>query len=416
MSLLDPPSLSRTQIQELARLPTSLVAGNRMQFPRRLSAVAAGFNMMTVRWHKSPSVAIDGLRAVWFNGYQEQTNGFLGTGNSLTVAAALMYPVANSPGAAKAFKSNGVASFTVADGQWVVSDLLSVYLPANTPYRLRSYIAPAAGLVPYGIPGLAQSNGALANFTAGAADQGVYASGQTDSTQASTALASVGTSDTLFEPIIIGRPASQVTAFALFGDSLTYGSLEVGVGGGVTAANAGDGWGNVGIWARACALRGYEYLNLGISGSQASTWATDGFSSYPFFIAGQCCNAAVIALGTNDMLGVASTALDNIQRMVNKARTFTNRVVVATLPPRTTGIFTSAAGQTIDATRAANINTVNAAIRAGQITGATVVDINAMVRDPVVTDKWRSDGGAWTDDGTHYNVYAAPLIAAQMIF
>lgn len=393
-----------------------LVAGNRMQFPRRLSAVAAGFNMMSVRWHKSPSVAIDGLRAVWFNGYQHQTSGCIGTGNAVTVAASLMYPVASSPGAAKAFKSNGVAQFSIADGQWVVSDLLSIYLPANTPYRLRSYLAPASGFVPYGIPGLAQSAGALGNFTAGAADQSDYANAQADTTQASTGHTAVGTSDTVYEPIIIGLPVEPVTTFALFGDSLTYGALEVGVGGGGTAANAGDGWGNVGIWARACALRGYEYCNFGISGSLASTWATDGFSSFPFFLASQCCNAAVIALGTNDMLGSTQTALDNIQKMVNKARTFTSRVVVATLPPRTTGTFTSAGGQTIDATRSPNIATVNAAILAGQITGATVVDINAMVRDPAATDKWRSDGAAWTDDGTHYSVYAAPLIAAQMVF
>lgn len=387
-----------------------------MQFPRRLSAAAAGFNMMSVRWHKSPSVAVDGLRAVWFNGYQHQSNGFVGTGNAVTVSSAVMYPVANSPGAAKAFKYNGVAQFSVADGQWVVSDALSIYLPPNTPYRLRSYIAPAAGLIPFGIPGLSQANGAIANFLAGAADQSSYTSGEPDTTQASTAIAANGSSDSIYEPIIIGQPVSPVLTFALPGDSLTYGALEVGVGGGATATNAGDGWGNVGIWARACALQGYEYVNLGISGSLASVWATDGFSSFPFWLASQCCNAAVIALGTNDMLGSAATALDNIQKMVNKAQTFTNRVVVATLPPRTTGVFTSAAGQTTDATRSPNINIVNAAIRAGQITGATMVDINAIVRDPASTDKWRSDGGAWTDDGTHYSVYAAPLIAAQMHF
>lgn len=399
-----------------AYLRSYTIAGNRFQFPRRQSAAAVGFNMFTDRWHKSPSVPLDNLRAVWFAGYQHQSNGLQPIGNDLTVSCAVMYPVANAPGAAKAFKKDGAAQITVKDGSWIISDPLSVYLPENTPFRLRSWVSPGAnGFIPYGMPGMAQSSGHLANFPAGATDRSAYASAQADETQSSVNVAGNGSNDSMFEPFIIGMASQYVPTYALFGDSLTYGANEVGFGGGATVASAGDGWGNVGWWARAMALKGYEYSNFGISGSQLRTWATDGYSSMIFDIASMCCNRAVIALGTNDALGQTSaTILADLQRMVNKARVWADKVVVATLPPRTSGTFTDLAGQTVDASRTPVINAVNTALRNGQITGATVIDINAMVRDPVQTDKWRVDGGQWTSDGTHYEVRVSPIVAAQI--
>jgi len=59
------------------------------------------------------------------------------------------------------------------------------------------------------------------------------------------------------------------------------------------------------------------------------------------------------------------------------------------------------------------INAVNAALRAGSVTGCTIIDYNALMRDPSNHDVWRSDGGVqWTDDGVHYSLVASPLIAA----
>jgi hypothetical protein len=397
-----------TQFQASVSGDRALIpAGNRFGFPRRQSNAAPGFNLMSVRWHRSPPVDIDCLIAYWYAGYQHQTLGLQPIGNDLSVSAAVMYPTASSPGAAKAFKVNGATTITVRDGSWVQTDPLGIYLPANTPYRLRAYTAPgAAGYIPYGIPGLGAANGGGLSGFGVANDQNVYASGQVDTTQASTTHNTNATTDTQYEPIIIARPAAYVRSWALFGDSRTYGSLEVGVGGGGTAAGAGDAWGNVGMWERAVGIRGEVALNLGISGSVLNTWATDGYSDFLTHVAVQSCDSCVIALGTNDALSyTADQMMANLQRMVNKARClgFT-RIRVPTLAPRTTSTdgFVTTANQTIDATRSPRITTLNGYLRAGQLTGATIIDQGAMCQDPENSQKWRTDlGFVATTDGTH---------------
>lgn len=385
---------------------------------------AAPFNIFSNRWHRSPPVALDGLQAVWAATYQDQFNGLQPTANDLVCSASIQYPVANAPGAAKSFKKAGAYQITIPKGSIVKSDFLSVYIPANTFYRVRAYCAPAAGggNVLYGMPGLGQANGSLSGYPAGSTDSVSYASGQADETQSSTSVGTNGTSDTMFEPMIIGRTAGSVRVYALLGDSWSYGALEVGNGGGGTMTGAGDAYGNVGIYARAAAINGDVAVGFGISGSRASTWATDGYSSEIIEMASMSANAAIVALGINDELGGdAATIVANMQKMVDKARaSFASQVFVATLPPRVeaAGTYTTLAGQTVDAARTPVIQTVNALIRGGAITGATVLDINLMVRDPVQTDKYRIDGGAWTDDGTHLGLYGiqqtAPLVAAAM--
>lgn len=401
-----------------------IIGGNRFQFQRKQSTAAPGFNLMAVRWHQSPSVPIDSLVAVWFAGYQDQSLGLLPIGNDLTVSAAMMYPPANGPGSAKAFSKNGQYQFTCPNGGFVMSDPLSVYIPANAQYRLRSWVSPgSAGYIPYGMPCMGSSNGGeLSGFGSTATDQVSYASGQADTTQASTSASTNATSDTCYEPTIIGMPSAQVPCFALLGDSLTYGALEVGVGGGATASGAGDALGNVGHWQRAIHLNGQEYLGMGISGSELNTWATPGYSNYIWTISRLACNRAIIALGTNDAgTFTTSVMLANIQLMVNQANLWANKVYIATLPPRvtTTDNCATLANQTVDTARTPTIDAFNAALLAGQITGATVIDIHGVYADSVQTDKWRVDGGAWGQDGTHPSIFgatqAAPLINGLLV-
>lgn len=379
--------------------------------------------MMSVRWHQSPPVDVDGLVALWYAGYQNQTSGLTPIGNALTVAAAVMFPTASAPGAAKAFKKNGAASIAVADGAFVISDPLSMLLPANTQYRLRSYVAPSgAGYIPYGMPGMGSTNGGSLSGFGVANDQGAYSSGLADSTQASTTLGNVASTDAHYEPFIFARPAAYWKTWALFGDSRTYGALEVGIGGGNTAAGAGDAFGNHGIWARACGIKGHGYLNLGISGSQLNTWVTDGYSDYLMMCAQMSCNSALIALGTNDTLSyTAEQILANLQKMVNKCRSlgFTD-IAVSTLPPRTTSTdgFITLANQTIDATRSPRITTINGYLRGGQLTGARIIDQGALCQDATEPQKWRVDRSA-TSDGTHETPdmisWVASQVAPQMV-
>jgi hypothetical protein len=403
------------------QVPNLIPAGNRFQFPRKQSASAAGYNMMTVRWHMSPAVDVDGLIAIWYGGYQNQTTGLQPIGNATTVGASIMYPVASAPGASKAFTVGGSTTITVPNGGTVASDLLSLYLPANTPYRVRSFMSPGSGnYIPYGVPCLGSSNGGSLSGFGTATDQSDYSTSTVDTTQASTAHSTNATTDSCMEPLILAHPAAYVPTVALYGDSWTYGALEAGVGGGATASGAGDAYGNVGPYARAAAINGYAYLNFGISGSQLSTWSTDGYSSMMMDVGRRACANAVIALGTNDTLTYsAPTILANLQKMVNKARALGFRkVAIATLGPRTTDTtgtpFITLAGQTTDATRSPVVTAVNAGIRAGQITGAGVIDIGAMVQDPTDPTRWRVDGGVWTGDGTHIAASRMATIAAQV--
>lgn len=391
-----------------------MVAGNRFQFPRRVSNQGVGFNLASDRWHLSPNTNLMNLRAIYYAGYQHATNGMVGAGNAITFSSTIGFSGV-VPGANQAFKKDRSAQVSVADGAFLVTDPSGILLPPRRPFRVRSWAQPANGYVPYGIPCLGQSAGSLSGFESGATDRSSYLSAQADLTQSATNAWGNATSDTAYEPIIVGLAQDYIETFAMFGDSLSYGALEVGVGGSATAAGAGDPYGNVGPFARRAHDLGYEYLNLGISGSVLNTWATNGYSDFAFAISEMCCSSAHIWLGTNDALSYSSSViLANIQSMVNRARgSFARRVLVGTLPPRTSGTFTSAAGQTPDATRTPVINAVNAALRAGSVTGCTIIDYNALMRDPSNHDVWRSDGGVqWTDDGTHYSLVASPLIAA----
>lgn len=399
-------------------------AWNRQNFPRRQSAAAPGFNLLTDRWHKSPPVDIDGLVAYWYAGYQHSTLGLQPIGNDLTVACAVMYPTASSPGAGKAFRRGGASTITVKDGEWVQSDPLSIYLPASTPIRLKSWVSPgAAGFVPYGTPCLGNTNGSLSGYGA-QTDRSSYASGQADITQNSTNVTGNATNDTAYEPIVIARPAGYVRTWAIFADSRGYGAGEVGAGsGGTTVAGAGDAWGNCGMWERAIAIRGEMAQNLSISGSSLNTWQTDGFSSFLMMVGQSSCSSCVIALGTNDTLSfTAEQILANLQKMVNKARCLGfGEIEVPTLPPRTTSSngYVDTAGQTIDAVRSARITTLNGYLRAGQLVGAKVIDQAALVQDATDPQKWRTDlGFVSTTDGVHESkdliAWLAPQLAALM--
>ena len=467
-------------------------AGNRFQFPRKQSAAAPGFNLFSVRWHLSPPVDIDGFVAAYYAGYQDPLNGLQPIGNDLRIACSLMYPTANSPGAGKSFSKDGIYQVPVKNGSVVYTDRLSMALPANTPYRVRTWVSPGraidgvsvagsatafttitpltfadigqtiwipgagaagaafsatississsnagvlsaaasttvtqvtgligGGYVPYGIPCLGSGNGgSLSGFGGSATDQSAYSSALAESSQGSGNPGNNAANDTSFEPMIYACTARQIRSWALFGDSITYGAIEVGSGGNTTLSGAGDAYGNAGIWPRAIAAKGAIYHNFGISGSILNTWATDGYSNFMLDLGANVCNAAIVALGTNDELSYTSAQiLANIQKMVNKLTSLGfQKIVVPTLMPRTTSSngFADVANQTVDPNRSPVVTAVNAGLLGGQITGATIMDIGSLFADPTVPTKWRADGGVWTPDGTHPSMYAMIQTNAAM--
>lgn len=113
---------------------------------------------------------------------------------------------------------------------------------------------------------------------------------------------------------------------------------------------------------------------------------------------------AIVCFGAND-LAASRTAvqlradLDAIGTEL-LARGIT--AYVCTVPPRTTGTFTSEAGQTLPAWEAERL-AFNAALRASPTPYAGVCDLDLQVRGTDI-GKWKATGGvARTDDGVHPN-------------
>lgn len=408
MGALTPPFDPRSYLPRVRRYT---LAGNRFGFNRAKSTSFAGYTLQSERWHLSPPVDLINLRLIipWWNA--DLNNGELGMGNPnpAQITAAIAMPAASYPGANQAFRWNGSTTLTPPDRSNTMSDPLGMLLPKNTPYRLRSWVNPgASGYVPYGRPGMTLANGNLGAFGAGAQDAATFAASVTDATQ-SGSMGSATTSDSLFEGILVGQSLSAIDTWSIDGDSLSYGALEVGVGGGTTAANAGDGYGNAGVIERLMALIGAPYLNGGQSGSRAAVWGTPGYASLRDDLAALTCNRKLIWLGANDETDTAANILANLQKRVSMARTYCDRVVVFNLPPRTTTTDAGAtlANQTVDTARTPTLLAVNAALAAGSVTGIdTLVDFHGLVCDPVQTDKWQA---GWSTDGTHY---AQPIAAA----
>lgn len=412
---------------------------NRQRFPRTKSGSNA-FGMLTQRLHRSPGVDIVGVVAV-HSGMEASSVGSGGTGlqplaNDCNVATTIMASAdqsgpgtASLGGAARSFRYAGATTGLLKAGQFLVSDPLALWMPKQTVFRARSWIVPfgGTGVVPYGSPilGYTTTGGSLSGMGQSSAfnDGACYNANAVDLTQTSgspTGGFATTTGDACYEPVLMGIPASYVRSWMILGDSISAGQSEYLTT--ATINGAGDAYGNVGHWERACEMAGHTYLNMAVPGAAGTIYATDGYASHMLSMGAMCCDGAIIAFGTNDISGrTAAQILTMLRKLVNVALAMgMTKVIVSTIPPRvnTQGApITDLASQTENTSTPwpwATINSVNTSLRAGAITGATVVDINAIFRDAVETNKWRVDGGAWTYEGTHPTIYGATQAASQI--
>lgn len=128
----------------------------------------------------------------------------------------------------------------------------------------------------------------------------------------------------------------------------------------------------------------------------------------------------VLHLVTNDMWIGRSKAqiLSDQKAIADRFRPFGVRTWVITCPPRTTGTYTSAAGQTLhDAVRELVRLDYNADIRENHRAygHAGVIDVARWVEDRANPGKWASDGGALTDDGVHMNTNGHDRLVAARV-
>ena len=412
--------------------------GDRYRLPRTKSS-SNGFGLITKRFHTSPNTDIIGLVAV-HSGMEATSTGAGGLGlqplpNDCNVATTIMASADQSGpgyssvgGASRSFRYSGNTTGVLKAGDLLMSDPLAIWMPKNTSYIQRSWITPVGGtgVVPYGIPlmGYSTTGGSLSGIgTSGIADGANYNANSTDITQTSsnpTGGFAATTGDACYEPVLLGISSTPQRSWLIIGDSISAGSIEFLSTS--TLPGAGDPFGNTGHWERACKINNHSYWNVAIPGASGLTLAKDGYFSHALTIGALCCDSAIVALGTNDLAGTTSTQiLTMIQKMVNICKAMgIKRIVVATIPPRVNTVgapitdFISQTENTSTPWPWATINSVNASIRAGAITGAIVADVNAIYREPTNNNLWRVDGGAWTYEGTHPTIYGFTQAATQL--
>jgi hypothetical protein len=244
----------------------------------------------------------------------------------------------------------------------------------------------------------------------GEVDRSQSSAGGADLTQVNTTFAAY-TSDTAYEPVMIGLTSQDIDSWLFVGDSIVSGADDIGIPSG-SVAGAGDAYGNAGYAERAMGIKNLPYINLGKSGSTVATWATPGIAALRIGTFSQFCNKGLLALGRNDISGTVTTVIANLTTMYRIMAASLSEVRVVTIPPATTGTFATLEGQTVTANESKRLE-INAWMRSGSLFPASLVfDLEAVVRDPTETGKWRVDGGPWTTDGTHPSSLASVAAGA----
>lgn len=204
------------------------------------------------------------------------------------------------------------------------------------------------------------------------------------------------TGDIYGPTFIVAIPAAyNVRSLGMGGDSNSHGSGDV--------AQHDNGF--RGIYERA--INGTRpVFQFGYSGLKASDLLTPGVSlPKTMALVNEWCQDLLMPVGTNDVpTDSAATIQTNMGTIATYFRGNGKGVSFPPIPPRTTGTFTSDAGQTITTGYEASgvADTVNAAIYANTVVcDFPFPDLRKVMQSATDANKWRSDAGAIYTDGTH---------------
>lgn len=278
-------------------------------------------------------------------------------------------------------------------------------IPAGSSMTLRSGAIVSSGQkIPAGGAGTAGQTGTAASTSA---TSQVY-SGSAITTPSGGAVPS-----NAFVPLcVLGIPEQRHPALFIWGDSIMYGQGD---------NSTTDTYGHVGWVERGCALPNGTFLpfvNCSRSGERSLAYSV-GYAWTRYALL-EYVTHALFGASTNDLAAAVplATLQSNVQAAWSQARRMGCRVYHTTMTPKTTGSWTTAAGQTVaagygsDETRGQFNAWLFQQAAAGVIDG--VLDVNAVVEDPANPGKWRTDLGALTADGLHPNQAGHVLMSSVL--
>jgi lysophospholipase L1-like esterase len=359
-----------------------------------------------VRMVVGPSRCSD-LQFVYPNWYLDFTSGELDIGNSVTLKASF-----NDGSSFWRLRFNGVRTPVMESGATLISDPVGVTMAAGASIWVHT-----AGTVSAGNPV------AAGPLLVPGADEYFARHTSTDRVdQVATFDASNGIGGNgargLVPMAVLGVPETPFPAVAILGDSITAAVQDGTASPPETVATGGYfGYLARGL-ATASSTGGYMPFMYVAEPGTGSLVFTNALSPRALNTLSYCTHM-ICALGTNDLIGAnAATTLGLLQNVWRAAKARGLVVYQSLILPRTTGTYTSAAGQTVVSQfldgRREQLNTlILNEVGRGLLDG--VINPNPFLEDPAAPGKWRSDVVV-TADGVHPNsvahALAAPAVAA----
>lgn len=308
-------------------------------------------------------------------------------GGAATITAAVEYPV----GTFTQVKFSGVASGTIPDMSYIVSDPVSVVIPSGAVFFVRSYYTNAAGIC-YNSHGCNVSAGETCTFAA---------SGVVDQTMGGTITNTSG--NVGYGPLAI-LSITNKPSFFLIGDSRGFGVNDSFTG-------TSDG---IGELARSFG-DSYAYINGCISGANASTMVSQGATGNKAKLA-QFCTHVVFQDGINDLVNNRGAA--QLEADVQTIRAFVSRkkFYACTVAPKSasTDAWATTVNQTVDATTNAPRIAYNAWVRANTGGFDGFVEIADQVESARDSGLWKAP--SYTTDGLHESQTACVAIQSSNAF
>ncbi|CAO3459749.1 hypothetical protein [Azospirillum argentinense] len=332
-------------------------------------------------------------RLVFVNQGMTTATGALAFADAFTIDKASVFSQFDTAPVPVTF--NGARAVTVAPGQVVVSDPLPLRL-APPGYYVRTRVAVASG---QRWPVYSVNLRGELNEGKGSAD--VVDQAPKPSTLTAGVLG--------FGPnAVIGVPEAVTPCVAILGSSSAYGQGDT--------AEAAGGY-QFGYLARALARDGLPFLRGGLQGDTVANFVANWTTRRRVMLESGVTHA-VLQAGSNDVAGGAdlATMRARMTAAFDQVAGLGLKIVPVTITPLTDSAngWATAAGQTPRAGEAVRL-AVNDWLRArphGAI--VDVWDTAAALQAPSNPSLWRTDGGAWTADGTHANPTAHRAAAAAI--
>lgn len=333
-------------------------------------------------FHRARS-AITSLQLVLPNFTATTSGESAGSGGNATVTAA----IETSGGTFVQAKFSGATSKLIPNGNYVVSDPITVSIAKDDFFFVRVYWVHASTII---------FGGGNANLALGEAY--TFGASVTDQTMGGTVVNTSGSFPMYWPAAIIAQTTNK--SIGLVGDSKMLGGNDTP-----------DATGDMGGYARAIGPT-YGYIQMGIGSDTAQQFV----ASHPLrqALLGYCSHV-ICNYGTNDIGSAGRTGAQTLGDLQTISNLFPSKMFQATIEPRTTGTWTTLAGQTTTAFEAERI-ALNTSIRAG--TGFRgSFEIADIVENGRNGGKWNcpiAGGGtlasAITIDGIHENAAGCLLM------